>query len=341
MGLPAKNMIRLALLGCDNAAGYEAAISRLRSVRFVACVDDEIERAHRAATALGASTVLGRFDELLERHSDTFDAVLVDSFGPRRGTWTEQAARAGMHLLVRSPLASSRPEADRLIAAASSAGVCLMSGQARRFLPSSEAVKAAITSGKLGVPGLLRIHLWEPFDRGRRQADRRGAEDAVMELEPLVGGIDLANWLFQTVPQKVFALGRSSSGPRPAFEYVQVHLGFPEGGMAMIDCTVSLPAGEGYFSLSMIGSAGAAYADDQHNVNLQFGGGPPKAVKVGQGQAHLTALIEEFACAVREQRAPAITGADGREAVQVAQAVVESIHSGRAARRKGDDYELV
>ena len=43
--------------------------------------------------------------------------------------------------------------------------------------------------------------------------------------------------------------------------------------MALIDCAQTLPQGDGYFSLSLIGSTGAAYADSHHNRQLLYGGG--------------------------------------------------------------------
>ena len=53
------------------------------------------------------------------------------------------------------------------------------------------------------------------------------------------------------------------------------------------------------------------------------------------------AQIQEFVNAIDENRETAITGSDGRAAVQVAEAVVESMKAGRAARLAVGRYELV
>ena len=53
--------------------------------------------------------------------------------------------------------------------------------------------------------------------------------------------------------------------------------------MAMIDVAASLPSGGDYFSLTMIGGTGAAYADDHHNMNLLYSGGQPNAIRASQG----------------------------------------------------------
>ena len=116
--------------------------------------------------------------------------------------------------------------------------------------------------------------------------------------------------------------------------------------MAFIDDSSTIPPGEGYFSLSMIGSTGAAYADDHHNMQLLYGGRHnsgrnPTALKTQQGCGHLRAQVEEFAGAIEDGREPAITGGDGRLAIQVAEAAAASISARRAARLTGGRYELV
>jgi predicted dehydrogenase len=110
--------------------------------------------------------------------------------------------------------------------------------------------------------------------------------------------------------------------------------------MALIDDAQTLPGGDGYFSLSLIGSTGAAYADDHHNRNLLFRGGDPRAIETGQGSLHLTAQLQEFVAAIEEQREPATTGADGQAALQVAEAAVASLQSRQALRLIGGTYEL-
>ena len=123
-------------------------------------------------------------------------------------------------------------------------------------------------------------------------------------------------------------------------DYVQVHLGFEGDGMSVIDYSASLPPGPGYHFLSMIGSKGAAYADDHHNVNLVYGDGGTRALGPGQGVGHILAQLQEFVDAVSEDRDAAMTGVDGRSAILVAEAATESLCSGRTARLAGGQYGL-
>ena len=64
-------------------------------------------------------------------------------------------------MLIDSPLAPSVVEAQELTQAADAADMRLMVSQPKRFAPEYAAVKQSLDQGKLGEPGLLRMHRWE------------------------------------------------------------------------------------------------------------------------------------------------------------------------------------
>ena len=152
-----------------------------------------------------------------------------------------------------------------------------------RFSPDALAIRESLDAKELGQPGLLRMHLWtSPSELQDRTAK--------------IGAVDLALWLFGKDPESIHGV---SSGEDPV-SCSLIHLGFPQGGMAVLDFTNSLPAGEGYRSLSLIGSRGAAYADDHRNRNLFFDGGSPKADRQSFELATIENLLRSFAEDVRE-----------------------------------------
>ena len=83
--------------------------------------------------------------------------------------------------------------------------------------------------------------------------------------------------------------------------YVQVHLGFAHGGMALIGVANTLPPGDGYRSLTLIGSSGAAYADDHHQTQLLYRGGLPSAARTSESHVAETSLLRDFLNEVRNQ----------------------------------------
>jgi predicted dehydrogenase len=317
-------------------------MSRLKNAAFVAAIDSNIDIASSTAHKLGASISVRSFEDLMIKHSEEFDAVIINRTSSDNGPLVEKIAKAGKHVLVESPLAISTEASNAAINACKSSNVCLMVGQSDRFMPSNQKIKEILSSGKLGSIGLLRIHRWDAKESDRANQIALDSRNKQIPLIQIVRELDIANWLFEALPTELYAVGRTQSNSQmKSPDYVQVHLGFPNGGMALIDYSLTLPKGSGYSSLSVIGATGAAYSDDHHNMHLLYHGGQPLAINGGQGTAHITMQIQEFINAIEESRKPAITGSEGRDAILVAETVVQSIESGRAARLTGVSYELV
>ena len=332
-------MIRLALIGCGSAASYAAVSSRLAGAAITVVADSDPGAAEAARHALGASASEASLDGLLTAHGGAFDAVVVDSQGESRAQLARKAAGAGKHVLVETPLALSTAEADAVVGATMNSGVRLMTGNLARFAPAGATVREALDSGEIGEPGLLRIHRWEPLGTGSWPALNQ--EQCCAAVRNLSADVDLAIWLFGGLPTEIYATGRRvSHGGIDQPDYVQVHLGFEGGGMSVIDYSASLAQGPGYHFLSMIGSKGAAYADDHHNVNLVYGDGGTRALDPGHGVGHILAQLQEFVDAICEDRDPRPTGVDGRSAVLVAEAAAESMSCGKTARLAGGQYGL-
>ena len=332
-------MIRLALIGCDSAASHAAVSSRLDGAAITAVADSDAATAEAARVELGAAVSSDTLEGLLTAHGDAFEAVVVDAAVDCRAQLAARAAEAGKHVLVETPIASSTAKADGVARAAEKAGVSLMAGNLARFAPAGATVREALDSGEIGEPGLLRIHRWESLETGSWPA--LDEEQGSVVVRNLSADIDLAIWLFGGLPTEVYATGRRvSHGGIDQPDYVQVHLGFEGEGMSVIDYSASLSPGPGYHFMSMIGSKGAAYADDHHNVNLVYGDGGTRALGPGHGAGHILAQLQEFVDAVSEHREPATTGVGGRSAILVAEAATESLCSGRTARLAGGQYGL-
>lgn len=325
-------MLRMALIGCGAKAGpYLTAARHLPDVEIAAVVDPDPDRAARAALPAEVQLQAASLERLLDDAAEAFDAVLVITPPPAaRASLIAQAAEAGRHVLVEPPLAETALEAERLTAAALSAGVRLMPAHGDRFRADSRAVKASLDQGELGRPGLLRIHDWSPA----------GEENGNASLRAL-SALDLALWMFDGLPTHVFAAvqPRGAASLSEA-EYLQVHLGFEGGGMALIDVTRGLPAGDGYRSLALIGSLGAAHADDHHNAQLLYGGGRAQAVLTQADESVPALVLSEFAAAIGGGRELAVTGEDGAAVLRVAEAAASSWAAGAAFRLSGGRYEL-
>ncbi|MDG2220699.1 MAG: hypothetical protein P8L85_04930 [Rubripirellula sp.] len=146
-----------------------------------------------------------------------------------------------------------------------------------RFQPSVHQIKTEVDAGNLGLPGLLRSHDW---DRSCALDDQRLADH-----------LDIAAWYFGRLPCVVYAVSRR--------DYVQMHLGFEGDGMAMMDVDAGDSLGGSYRSLHLIGSGGAAYADDHENVQLAIDARGIEAVLTSQCDAAWVNLLRAFCDVIR------------------------------------------
>ena len=252
-------MIRLALISsAETAEAYGSISTRLHRAAWTAYAPVD---SGGSGKALGQVTEAASVEELFADRVDAFDAVVIDADQAAVVRLAKEASASGKPVLAGATGGS--------LAALGQADTLLMPAHSWRFLPSVQSVKRSLDDNKLGQAGLLRIHRWLPPGEGVGALADRILPDA-----------DLACWLFGSAPETVWSL-QSAANP----EYIQFHLGFANDGMAMIDVAASLPSGGDYFSLTMIGGTGAAYADDHHNMNLLYSGGQPNAIRASLGRA--------------------------------------------------------
>jgi len=145
--------------------------------------------------------------------------------------------------------------------------------------------------------------------------------------------------VFASEPVSVFVT--TPSGELSS-SYVQIHLGFEGGGMALIDRSRSLPVGSApYFSSTVIGRTGAAYADDHHNTHLLFGGGRPAGLGPDETDHAYRAQLADFSAAIEEGRAPLAGAQELLRAMDIAESLPRCLEDGRAVKRVEGRYEFV
>jgi predicted dehydrogenase len=291
----------------------------MHEIRLAVCSPDEPTCAGIAARLRG--TIVGPCADLagFRGPPDGYDVAMLVGRGWQWRDAVDQLLAAGAHVLL---VADPCPPADlveHLSRSARTAGVQLAVVNPDRYLPSRQLVRQQMAA--IGEAGLIRLHRWEPT------ADH--SPEPPQLPDPLLRDIDLALRLTGRLPDRVYAVEQKSDGI--AGRCLQVHLGFPGGGMALLDYTDRLPDGEGYQSLSVIASAGAAYTDDHQNAQLLYRGGCPQAIRTEERAGHLAAIVQEFVDALREGRdLTAASATAWRNTYAVAEAVRQSLASGRA-----------
>jgi predicted dehydrogenase len=252
--------------------------------------------------------------EVALRGDPAFDAAVVHSFEDAL-----RAAESGKHVLVDAPVTDSIADVESLLDAVQRAKVVLNVGRLPGHTPAMQTIMNRVTSGKLGAPGLLRVHRWTSHDNQSLAGKTFG--DIAQAIE-----------IFGARPTHIYAVERVSRS------YLQIHLGFPNGGMAVFEYAGQLPERQGYDSLSLIGSTGAAYADDHHNMQLMLAGKNPIALMSDSGNSRFHEL-ETFIQQIVSGEPPGKNCEMILEVHRVIDGVRRSIESQRAIQEQGGAYE--
>ncbi len=302
-------MIRLALISSSETAKIYAGLST-RLHRATWTVFAPLDSSD-LSQALGSSAKITSPKDLFSKETDTFDAVVIDADSPAAESLANTALNLGKPVLIGA--------IGKWIVTIGEAKALLIPAHPWRFIPSIQAVRRSIDDGRLGSPGLLRIHRWHP-----------SCPVKIPISERLIPDVDLACWLFDDTPDSVWSLKSAANE-----DYLQFHLGFANGGMAIIDLSASLPSGGDYYSLTMIGGTGAAYADDHHNMNLLYSGGQPNAIRTNQGRIELVQQLQEFVDVIDGKQEQSVYLADTRRALQVVEQILESANSREVVKSEG------
>lgn len=152
-------MTRVAIIGCG-AAARRIHLPALRAAGATVSVfaSRTIDSARAAAKEWGGGEVTDDWSAAVAR--DDVDAVVVCAPNILHAPVAIAAARAGKHVLVEKPMATTLTDADAMIDAADRAGVILVPAHNARFEPVVRAVAEA--AGSLGVISRFYAALGHP-----------------------------------------------------------------------------------------------------------------------------------------------------------------------------------
>ena len=149
--------LTLGMVGCGaHGQGHLKAFDAMPDVQLVAAVDQDPERARRAATQFGAAGRYTDVREMLERHTPDLVSLALPPEASRESVLA--ALDAGAHVLVAKPLAMNVGEAQELIAATRRRGKTMAMALQNRCVSEVRALRAFLAAGKLGR--LFHARLW-------------------------------------------------------------------------------------------------------------------------------------------------------------------------------------
>lgn len=277
-------------------------------------------------------------DELLDR------VDLVDICVPTdlHHEITIRAARAGRAVVCEKPLARTPALAADMIATCREAGVPLLPAHVVRFFPEYAAAKAAVDAGEIGEPAVIR--LTRATFRPRKPAGNWYFDEARsggLHFDLMVHDLDYARWVAGDV---VSVHARSVRAARPDVDtdHVLVILRHSSGALSHVEASWAHPPPTFRTRVEIAGTHGLLDFDSDRSApvrpTLRAGAraGEMPLPSSPLAESPYTAQLRHFLDVLRGAAKPVVTAEDALAAVRIAEAVGQSITTGRPA-----DVEVV
>lgn len=328
----------IAVIGCGMAGAFHLrAIREIPRARLVGVAVRREDRARELEGREGCPVTVD-YQELLRRPD--VDLVTVATPSGSHGRIAMEALEAGKHVLVEKPVAMTSAEAGAVIRRASEKGLILSVVSQRRFEEAHRAIRRALDAGALG--NLLAVEVSCPFYRPQEYYDQaawRGtrAEDGGALMNQGIHSVDLMLW-FAGPARRVFGRRATRTHRIEAEDLAVALVEFRSGAFGSLLVSTSFRPGFPPI-LGIYGEKGAVRCEGTSVVRWSVPGIPPPEAR-GEGEGgggrdpreishrYHRLQIEDVLEAIEKGRSPAVTGEDGRRAVELVEAIARSSASG-------------
>lgn len=334
--------LRFAVVGCgDIGLSNAKAIGAAPNTELVLAYDAEPSLA-AAATARAGGEVAPTLEAALD--AGRVDAVVLSVPHDAHAPLAEQAAAAGLHVVVEKPLAVDLASARRAVDTVHAAGRVLSVCFPYRYEPALVTARQLVVAGALGAirGASVVFHADKPDAYWLGGFSGRAASDWRTRLERAGGGVlimNLTHYLdfVRTVAGVEAATVAAVGGLDPGAEVedrIALSVALAGGGVLSVVGSAST-RGAPANRFEIWGEDGTLCLEPEGLVYTRraVGGLTPhrwSRLPADEG-APRASYFEAFADAVLEGRAPDVTAADGLAVQAVVEAAYESMRRGGAA----------
>ncbi len=310
--------------------------------RLVAIADLDPARAAAAnAAAGGTARCYDDYHALLADPAVDAVSIVLPDFLHHDAALA--AARAGRHILIEKPLATSEVQARAIVAAAEAAGVALMVDFHNRWSPPFHGLKLAYDAGELGALQMISYRLNDtimvPTTMLRWSAQSSVAWFLASHC------LDTLLWLCDAragadAPTRIYAVARSrllAAQGVATPDFYQTIIEFASGLVVHLENAWILPeAAPSVFELKceVIGATGAYYIDGSLHgaqkiiTRTTYPDALVAPTVFGRPAGFASESIRHFASALRAGERPLVDGRDGLAVTRLVLAMEQSAAQG-------------
>ncbi|MFT5522756.1 MAG: putative dehydrogenase [Pirellulaceae bacterium] len=304
--------MRWGIIGCGDVVWKRVAdaIRNEPNSELVAACRRDAAQLERFCRHFDVRLPFNDGERLIE--SEEVDAVYIATPVDSHHRLTLHAATFGKHVLVEKPMAISTAECEDMVAACKAADVRLGVAYYRRFYPASKKIEEVIQAGELGqIYSVTAVTATPPFP-----ADFEGIWR--VDMEKAGGGslMDIGShrlnlflhWFGPIVEVKAFCdtLGQDHA----AENCTSFICRFQSGVHGVLQCIFGSPVDPD--ELTIVGSAGRLTCTPLNGGHVEIQkAGQQEQFRLPPSENFNAPLIADFVAAIRENRAPEISGEEG------------------------------
>ncbi|WP_121744847.1 Gfo/Idh/MocA family protein [Natronorubrum halophilum] len=319
--------VRVGMLSAAHlhAGAYASVLRSLDGAELVGVVDEYDDRGREFAETHGTDFLDA--ESLLERA----DGVVVCSTNVRHRNWIERASATGVDVLSEKPLSPAAEDARAIVDTCRDADVHLGVAMPLRFSLPARRAKAALEDGTIGS-----LRAISGTNRGQLPGGWFVDPDATgggAVMDHTVHIVDLVHWLTGDRVAEVYAETGTRFHDISVEDVNVLSMTLEDGTQFSLDGSWSRPDEWDFWgdaTVSLVGTDATVDvdcfaqklthtddSDESDGIQSLYWGSDPNA-----------GLVADFVEAIRADRAPETTGAEGVAAVAVVEAAYESAERG-------------
>jgi predicted dehydrogenase len=274
------------------------------------------------------------------------DAVVVAGPNALHAKMTIESLKAGKHVLCEKPMATTRADAKKMLAAAKAARRYLMIGLNQRLMPPHVRAKEILDSGRLGKVLSFRTAFKHPGPEGWSVDGSKSwffkSGSAVMGVTGDLGvhKADLMRWLLGQEITEVGGVLATLDKRGPDRKLIELDdnamltMKTDKGVVgSMILSWTNYGAEENYTVLYCQKGVLSIGTDPDFGVVVDFANGDQEKHKVGEMGTNekqvASGLIDSFTDGIRKGRKPSIDGVEGYRSLEVILSAMDAAKTGK------------
>lgn len=326
--------LRIGVIGAGRIGKLhsENIATRLRGASLAAVADVNLSAAQQVAEQFHAPRALADYRPILE--DPGVDAIAICSATNTHAQIIQEAAARGKHIFCEKPVDLDLRKIEHALTAVERAGVKFQVGFNRRFDPSFAKVRELVTTGKIGVPHVLRITSRDPAPPPLEYVKVSGG----IFLDMAIHDFDMTRFLSGSEVREVYAIGAALVDPEIGragdVDTCIITMRLENGMLATIDN--SRKAVYGYDQrVEVFGSGGMATVSNRtpdNHICYNSDGvhtAKPQYFFLDRYQESYVLELQQFVDAVLNDRPTLVSGKDGLAPVLIGLAAKKSLEEKR------------